>query len=77
MVRGLERKVALAGTHVLRLFDHLLESRVVLRCPHCSWTWPAVFKFARFELGAFPNSGVRQKTRQRGRYPNYEEGSVY
>lgn len=58
-----KKGATLAGTHVPRLFDHLLASRVVLRCPHCFWAWPAVFKFARFELGASPNPGVHRWVR--------------
>lgn len=62
-----KKGATLAGTHVPRLFDHLLASRVVRRCPHCFWAWPAVFKFARFELGASPNPGVHRWVRARGR----------
>lgn len=58
--RPRKKEAALTGTHVSRLFDYLLASRVVRRCPHCFWTWPTVFKFARFELGASPNLGVRR-----------------
>lgn len=72
--RPREKRATFAGTHVPRLFDHLLASRVVRRCPHCFGTWPAVFKFARFELGASPNPGVRRRVGARGRWsgpPHY------
>lgn len=47
--RPRKKRAALAGTHVPRLFDHLLASRVVRRCSHCFWARSTVFKFARFD----------------------------
>lgn len=57
VVRGLgvegKKGATLAGTHVPRLFDHLLASRVVHRCPHCFWGLDRI-QIRSFRIGCLP-----------------------
>jgi len=52
--RPRKKGAALAGTHVPRLFDHLLASRVVRRCPHCFWDLAGRIQIRSFRIGCLP-----------------------